>query len=84
MNFLLLIPLSVQIASGAVSNCRGYCIHTGQIKTGRVLRRAPPPPPKEKSTRDTVLDLIRDGGVTLRKAEPIQKSSEQVGVVVAK
>jgi hypothetical protein len=50
----------------------------GQIKSGRVLRRAAPPPPKPKSTRDTVMDLIKDGGITLRKAEPIQKATEQV------
>lgn len=53
---------------------------SGQIKTGRVLRKAVPPPPKQKSTRDTVLDLIKDGGISLRKAEPIQKATEQVSI----
>lgn len=51
----------------------------GEIRTGKVLRKAAPPPPKERSARETSLDLIKSGGVQLKRAEPVApKAPEQV------
>lgn len=52
----------------------------GDIRSGRVLRKAAPPPPKERNARETSLDLIKSGGVQLKRAEPIAKknTTEQV------
>lgn len=53
---------------------------SGDIRSGKVLRKAAPPPPKERSARETSLDLIKSGGVQLKRAEPIatKKAPEQV------
>lgn len=60
--------------------CCFYCLSIGDIRSGRTLRKAAPPPPKERSARETSLDLIKNGGIQLKRAEPIatKKATEQV------
>jgi hypothetical protein len=57
---------------------------TADIQSGRTLRKAAPPPPKERSARETSLDLIKSGGVQLRRAEPMAtKAPEQVNQIAS-
>jgi hypothetical protein len=45
----------------------------GAIKSGLVLRKAAPLEPKPKAARESVLDMIKDGGFVLKKTLPKEK-----------
>jgi hypothetical protein len=63
-------------------SCRQYheSKSLGDIRSGATLRKAAPPPPKQRNARETSLDLIKSGGVQLKRAEPLptKKATEQV------
>lgn len=57
----------------------------GDIRAGAQLRKVAPPPPKIKNARETSLDLIKSGGVQLKRAEPLptKKATEQRSGAIA-